>query len=160
MTTAGSILLTLALSASPGALDRNGGHIDFWTSEYHVHTPPSYQFQYVDAAGHVWAGQGPRPEENLLDYREDFIWDTPFIPTLVIASLVFLAAYLKAEAWIARWHYRRVVEAKKRAYVEEVRRIPVLAPPGFAARAPITSKSYEGENRRKKDRRRHERRAA
>lgn len=160
MMTAGSILLALALSATPGSLDRNGGHIEFATGEYHVHTPPSFQFQYVDASGRVWEGQGPRPEENLLDYREDFFWSSTFIPFLVVSSLIFLAVYLKTEAWIQRLHYRRVVEAKKRAYAEEVQRIPALAPGATMASRPAASKRREGSDRRMKDRRMRDRRAA
>lgn len=81
-------LLAFLLWATPGPLDRHGGHIDPVKAEYHFHAPASYRFRYLDAEGRIWEGNGPRPEENLSYAPDDFLWQTPFVPLLVVTSLV------------------------------------------------------------------------
>lgn len=105
-----------ALLASPGPVDRNGGHLGF-DGNYHLHGGASYQFRYVDASGRMWEGNGPRPEENLVDYSGEILWQTPFIPILIVTSLIGLALYLQTEKWVKRRRHRSLVTRKRQAMV-------------------------------------------
>lgn len=103
-------LLAIALVATPGPIDRLGGHTDHWTGYYHIHAAPSYQFRYIDMTGQIWEGQGPRPEENLL-IENSFLFDTPFVPIVVLTAVIALVFSLWAEKKVERFRYRRMVHA-------------------------------------------------
>ncbi len=112
MIVVGTVLLAM-LVTSPGPLDRYGGHVDIMTGQFHVHATQSYQFRYVDAYGKIWEGEGPRPEENLLGSTEDVLWNSPFVPlllvTLIAAIVLGYAANYTLGHWFRRRHYRRRV---------------------------------------------------
>ncbi len=95
-------LSALLLFAHPGPIDHNGGHIDEMTGQYHLHAGTSYQFRYVDAAGRIWEGNGPRPDENLGIDLNDIFWRTPFVVTLVITGLGAGLLYYVLETWFQR----------------------------------------------------------
>jgi hypothetical protein len=105
--------LLFALLASPGPLDRNGGHLDPVTSDYHLHAGPSHQFRYVDENGRIWTGNGPRPEENLLSDPDDAIWHTPLVPTIIIVSLLLAGMLFYMEFKLKRWHRHRLRKVKR-----------------------------------------------
>jgi hypothetical protein len=113
MIISGALLVAL-LMASPGPLDRNGGHVDFVSGRYHLHAGPSFQFRYVDGSGRIWKGNGPRPDENLLSAADDSIWTSSFIPFIVIFSLALVAIGYALRHWMktlaARIRYRRRIQ--------------------------------------------------
>lgn len=60
-----TMFLVVAAAASPGPLDRYGGHVEAATGEYHTHAGFSYKSRFVASDGRIYEGNGPLPDENL-----------------------------------------------------------------------------------------------
>lgn len=151
-------VLAAMMLSHPGAIDRDGGHLSF-DGKYHYHSGASFQFRYVDATGRLWEGQGPRPEENLLSEREDMLWQTAFIPMLIIVAFIGLGVSLKVETWMKNMHYSARI--RRKLHARDFEPMPVLAASGVHYRPRISARRRANVRRSARDRRfGHDRRLA
>jgi hypothetical protein len=124
--------------ASPGPVDRTGGHVDIMDGRFHSHAGPAYQSRYLDLSGRMWTGQGPRPEEYLIFSgadNADLFGDTWFFflaGSFVVASVVLGLDISKRLGYL---RYHRRVHARDHERPVEVKRARI----GTAFPTPVPS---------------------
>lgn len=141
-----AVLVAGPATASPGALDAQGGHIDPLTGYLHFHAPPSGSHAYVGQSGLVQSGQLPA-----IPY--DYVTATPatalypagtagnflylVIPLSLLVGILTLFAYLRVRNFLRSKKYRRRI-SRTRAQMEETRGEfrPTTIPPPDSSRIP------------------------